>query len=158
MRLWQGKHTGSTGSLVSKLQKDKERVLEDEAMMARPMQLRAVPRAAAAQRNVVVSRSSSSAEQKARVLGLKSILERDEARELIAKERYSAAARKASPFRAAAWTEGCPEGTPGCSTRSSLGYLEKPSSGVELEMPSMQRAGDKRVSAKEAMNEVPHLF
>lgn len=93
-----------------------------------------------------------------RILGLRSALERDEARELIAKERYAAAQRKASPFHAAAWTEGCPEGTPGCRTRSSLGYLEKPSSGIELEMPSMQRAGDKRVSAAEAMQQVPHLF
>lgn len=52
---------------MSKLQKDQEKVLEDEAKLARPMQLRSLPAAAAApQRRVLAPRSSSTAEEKAR--------------------------------------------------------------------------------------------
>jgi len=86
------------------------------------------------------------------------VLELDEARASIAKQRYAAARRRASPFHAAQWTEGCPEGTPGCATRSAVGYLEKPKSGIHWDLPGMRTAGDQLVPAQEARRQEPELW
>ena len=126
----------------------------DEAKLApQPMQLRMLP--SSPHKDM---QRADHAMHMARVVRERAQLERDEARELLAKERYAAARRKASPFHEAKWTEGCPEGTPGCATRSSLGYLERPRSGIKLNMPTLKTAGDHMVPADKALRQIPHLY
>lgn len=141
---------------AAKLRADERRVVKDENVMrSAPLQL---PQLRSVPSSPVRRAESESDEKRARIVRARSALERDEARELVAREHYSQVRRKAAPFRAAKWTEGCPEGTPGCKTSGSMGYRGRPSSGVlSLEQKNLQE-GDRTVSVREAMAEVPKFF
>uniref|UniRef100_A0A7S0U0M6 Uncharacterized protein n=1 Tax=Hemiselmis andersenii TaxID=464988 RepID=A0A7S0U0M6_HEMAN len=141
---------------MARVRRDQERVQHDAtrapaAARKAPaeMQLRAVP----------ARRGGEGGEaREARAERERGVLDRDEARAAIARQRYAAARRRSSPFHAAQWTEGCPEGTPGCSTRSAVGYLEQPKSGIHWDLPGMRTAGDQLVPAAEARRQEPRLW
>ena len=90
-------------------------------------------------------------------------LEKDTARLELARSRLARASRRQSVFNGEGFTEGCPEGTPGCAMRARSRYArgrreEAPLRHEVREERMMARLGDNMVPVDEARNQAPKFL